>query len=64
MLGTCPACQGAGQVIDDPCNDCRGQGLAKVQSELEIDIPAGGMMVADSVLDLIDIITSCDYSVR
>jgi DnaJ-class molecular chaperone len=41
MLSTCPACQGAGQVIDDPCSDCRGQGLAKAKQELEIDIPAG-----------------------
>ena len=40
MLSTCPACQGTGTVIEEPCPDCTG-GLVEAASELEIDIPAG-----------------------
>lgn len=38
---TCPSCQGAGQVIVDPCDDCRGRGFVAHQVELEVAIPAG-----------------------
>lgn len=38
---TCPSCQGAGQVISDPCPDCRGRGYAREKVELEVAIPAG-----------------------
>ncbi len=37
----CPQCRGAGEVIESPCNDCRGQGLVPKKTEISVDIPAG-----------------------
>jgi molecular chaperone DnaJ len=38
---TCPTCQGAGSVITDPCEDCRGRGYVKERAKLEVNIPPG-----------------------
>ncbi len=38
---TCPSCGGAGRRITTPCADCRGQGLRRVQREIEIAVPGG-----------------------
>ena len=38
---TCPACQGVGQVISDPCKDCKGSGLVMGEERLEVKVPAG-----------------------
>ncbi|MEE8532635.1 MAG: molecular chaperone DnaJ [Alphaproteobacteria bacterium] len=38
---TCPACQGAGRVIGDPCKSCRGQGRVQREKTLSVNIPAG-----------------------
>jgi len=38
---TCPACQGAGQIIRDACTSCRGQGRIERERTLEVGIPAG-----------------------
>ncbi|HXN73814.1 MAG TPA: molecular chaperone DnaJ [Candidatus Acidoferrales bacterium] len=38
---TCPACQGAGQMIRDTCVSCRGQGRIERERTLEVGIPAG-----------------------
>ena len=38
---TCPVCRGAGKIIVDPCNDCRGQGQVAKAVELDVEIPAG-----------------------
>lgn len=38
---TCPACQGAGQVIRDACAECRGQGRIERERTHELRIPAG-----------------------
>lgn len=38
---TCPACQGAGYVIEDPCPACRGSGRTARTRTLNIDIPRG-----------------------
>ncbi|MBD3761813.1 molecular chaperone DnaJ [Sphingomonadaceae bacterium G21617-S1] len=38
---TCPACHGAGQVISDPCADCRGEGRIEKTKTLDVGIPAG-----------------------
>ena len=38
---TCPTCQGAGAVIADPCDKCRGQGFTAGQVKIEVTIPAG-----------------------
>ncbi len=37
----CPSCRGSGQMITDPCFDCRGYGIQKKKVELEVAIPAG-----------------------
>ncbi|HWG59568.1 MAG TPA: molecular chaperone DnaJ [Candidatus Acidoferrales bacterium] len=38
---TCPACQGAGQVIREACTTCRGQGRIERDRTLEVGVPAG-----------------------
>ncbi|HTR45950.1 MAG TPA: molecular chaperone DnaJ [Verrucomicrobiae bacterium] len=38
---TCPACQGAGQVVREVCVSCRGQGRLERERTLEVGIPAG-----------------------
>lgn len=45
---TCPTCQGAGQVISDPCDECAGQRFRQHRVELDVNIPPGiddGMQV-------------------
>ncbi len=37
----CPACHGAGAVIDQPCHDCRGEGLRLETHKLKVRIPPG-----------------------
>ncbi len=41
QVAPCPSCDGAGQVIADPCSACGGQGLQQVRKKLRINIPAG-----------------------
>ena len=38
---TCPACQGAGQIIKERCADCRGQGRIESERTIELRIPPG-----------------------
>jgi molecular chaperone DnaJ len=38
---TCPACQGRGEMIDDPCPDCAGSGRVTKERTLSVNIPAG-----------------------
>jgi molecular chaperone DnaJ len=38
---TCPACQGEGQVVSDPCGDCRGSGTVRGDETLKVKVPAG-----------------------
>jgi molecular chaperone DnaJ len=38
---TCPACQGRGQVIDDPCPNCSGSGRITRDRTLTVNIPPG-----------------------
>src|ERR1700723_2052889 len=38
---TCPACQGAGQVIREACEACRGQARIERERTLEVGVPAG-----------------------
>jgi molecular chaperone DnaJ len=37
----CPNCRGEGSVIDKPCRDCSGSGLAKKKQKIKVGIPAG-----------------------
>lgn len=38
---TCPSCHGMGQVIADPCQNCRGEGRVDRTKTLDVRIPAG-----------------------
>jgi molecular chaperone DnaJ len=38
---TCPACQGRGQVIDNPCASCSGSGRVTRERTLSVNIPSG-----------------------
>jgi molecular chaperone DnaJ len=38
---TCPACQGAGQIIKERCAECRGQGRIEREKTIELRIPPG-----------------------
>jgi len=38
---TCPRCRGAGTIISNPCNTCRGQGRVEKRKTLSVKIPAG-----------------------
>jgi molecular chaperone DnaJ len=38
---TCSTCGGSGQVIRNPCSECRGHGHRQVQRKLRVNIPAG-----------------------
>jgi molecular chaperone DnaJ len=38
---TCPACKGAGKVIQDPCDTCHGRGRVSKTKKLSVKVPAG-----------------------
>jgi len=38
---TCPVCQGRGQMMDQPCSDCGGQGRRQQNRTLSVDVPKG-----------------------
>ena len=38
---SCPRCHGRGQVVNDPCGKCRGQGRQRRQKTLSVKVPAG-----------------------
>jgi len=38
---TCPACQGRGEIINDPCESCTGSGRVVKERTLSVNIPAG-----------------------
>ena len=37
----CPVCRGSGEMIADPCTDCRGEGRVERTKTLAVNIPAG-----------------------
>ena len=37
----CPTCHGAGEVIAEPCRECRGEGRVDTTRTLSVNIPAG-----------------------
>ena len=41
MVSTCPRCQGAGQVITNPCKKCKGTGFVAKKRAVSVKIPAG-----------------------
>jgi molecular chaperone DnaJ len=40
-VAPCPTCSGEGVVIGSPCRSCRGEGRARAERELTVDVPAG-----------------------
>ena len=38
---TCPACGGAGSVVEHPCRDCEGSGRTVEERTLDVEVPAG-----------------------
>ncbi|MBA4791640.1 MAG: molecular chaperone DnaJ [Pseudomonadota bacterium] len=38
---TCPACQGRGSLIEDPCTACAGAGRVTRERTLQVQVPAG-----------------------
>ena len=38
---TCPACEGAGARVSDPCSECRGRGVRPETAIVAVAIPAG-----------------------
>jgi molecular chaperone DnaJ len=40
-VSACPTCRGAGEVVDDPCTECGGDGTVQVKETIEIKIPPG-----------------------
>jgi molecular chaperone DnaJ len=41
MAATCPICRGAGSIVADPCDECRGQGRLSRHKKISVKIPAG-----------------------
>jgi len=37
----CPDCGGVGEVLEQPCSQCRGDGRVVVRRQLEVDVPRG-----------------------
>jgi molecular chaperone DnaJ len=37
----CPACGGAGRVVEEPCLDCDGSGRTVEERSLDVEVPAG-----------------------
>jgi len=37
----CPQCRGKGRLIDTPCSNCHGSGLARKRRKISVHIPAG-----------------------
>lgn len=40
-IATCTRCQGEGQIVSNPCRDCRGSGRERRLRTLSVKIPAG-----------------------
>ncbi|MGL1696699.1 DnaJ C-terminal domain-containing protein, partial [Vibrio parahaemolyticus] len=38
---TCPSCNGAGRIIENPCKDCGGAGQVHREKTLQVQIPPG-----------------------
>jgi molecular chaperone DnaJ len=41
MQQTCPHCDGAGTVLENPCGDCRGSGRCEKKSTITLKVPEG-----------------------
>ena len=55
---TCTACHGTGEVIKEPCDNCKGKGTVRKQAKIKVKIPAGIFKVAPKLACVIVIGTS------
>lgn len=37
----CPRCQGTGEIVPDPCEECAGDGRVRARRDITVNIPAG-----------------------
>ncbi|MDX2194648.1 MAG: molecular chaperone DnaJ [Gemmatimonadales bacterium] len=40
-VSPCPACGGTGEIVKNPCADCKGDGRVKAERKVTVDIPPG-----------------------
>jgi len=40
-ITTCPACGGLGRMVSDPCKECDGQGIVRMEKTISINVPPG-----------------------
>jgi molecular chaperone DnaJ len=40
-VSTCPRCQGSGQVVSNPCHECKGQQRLRSKKQIKVTIPPG-----------------------
>jgi molecular chaperone DnaJ len=40
-VSMCDRCRGEGSLIQDPCRECRGQGMIRTEKTLRVSVPAG-----------------------
>lgn len=38
---TCTACHGTGEIIPEPCTECKGKGVLRKQVRISVKVPAG-----------------------
>ncbi|TMI28253.1 molecular chaperone DnaJ [Candidatus Bathyarchaeota archaeon] len=41
QITTCPKCRGEGSIIDKPCKNCSGSGVARSRTKLQVKVPPG-----------------------
>ncbi len=41
QMGVCPRCSGTGQIIENPCAECKGAGRRPAERKVNVNIPAG-----------------------
>lgn len=41
VVRECPVCEGTGEVIENPCHSCGGNGVMRKTAEIKVKVPAG-----------------------
>jgi len=40
-MTSCRSCRGEGKVLRDPCRSCHGEGRTRIETEIDVEVPAG-----------------------